>query len=353
MAIQFGRNAYYHHGVQGNEHIQERREARQNPNNSRQLKNGSIHMNIGGKTDSVLMRKQLARKRAMKAISDAWAGDKKIDMGIEERKAHIQELKADKKVNHEFIAECNATKAKLKESYGIADDSQEQKDLELLQKRQQIQLQRDPYAHLTEEETARLKELDKQPLTDYQKQCLELDGAIETYQKKIDKADEEIIGENMAIRDVQIERLKTHAMVDAQEEADAINEAASKEIIGLLIGEAQDHIDEKRKEEQEAAKEKAEEEEEQEEKLEEQKTEREENLAELELRREESAEQEEIREEQRKNAREQADLLEEAQAHYVDPSSGTSQVQLEIKDMLQKMKLLEEDIKGAKVDDTV
>ncbi|MCM1212492.1 MAG: hypothetical protein NC318_12925 [Blautia sp.] len=351
MSVQFAGNMRHGYGVQGNEHIRERREAERNFNQSKQLKNGSIHMNLGGQTDSILMRKQLARKRAMKVISDAWATDKKIDNGIEERKAHVQELKAEQEVNRQFIEECNTTKAELKESYGIEDDSQEQKDLELLQKRER--LKSDPYSSLTAEEEERLKELDKQPLTDYQQQCLDIDEAIGVYQAKIDSAEEAIIGENMAVRDVGLERLKTHGMIDAQNEADAINEAASKEVIGMLMSEAREYVDEKRKEEQEAAKEKAEEKEEQEEKLEEQKLEREKAETELELQRTEGAQQEEVRKEARENAREQSELLEEAGEHVIDPVSGTSQAQQEIKDILQKMKLLEEDLKGAKVDNTI
>ena len=54
--------------------------------------------------------------------------------------------------------------------------------------------------------------------------------------------------------------------------------------------------------------------------------------------------------EQRRDARKQADLLEEVQANKISPSSNAAEAQLAIKEMLQRMKLLEEDIKGASID---
>ena len=352
MAIQLSGNNKHNLLVNHNEKIQARKEARENQNNSKQLKSGSINMNdLSGKMDTILMRKQLAKKRAMKVISDAWAGDKKIDLGIEESKAHIRELESDISENQKFVDKCNTHKEELKEQYGVADDSEEQKDLELLEKANQAKT--NPNIYLSKEEEERLAEIADKPLTEYQQRCLDLDSSAGVYQKKIDDAKAEIMGENASIRAVRIERLKHHEMVDAQKEADEINAAASKEVIGMLMGEAKDYIDETRKEQQEAAKEKAEEKEEQEEKLEEQRAEKEEQLEQLELDRAENREAEEVKAEQRKNAREQADLIMEAEEHFIDPTSNTSQVQMEIKDMLQKMKLLEEDLKGAKVDNTV
>lgn len=68
------------------------------------------------------------------------------------------------------------------------------------------------------------------------------------------KAEEGIKGENASIRAVRIENLKHHAMLDAQQEAEKIKEAAGKEAFGMLIGEGQEHIEEeleKKKEEAE------------------------------------------------------------------------------------------------------
>ncbi|MDE5867291.1 MAG: hypothetical protein K2H31_11955 [Lachnospiraceae bacterium] len=353
MSVQLMRSGAFGHGNSNIEKIQARREARQGKNNNSQPKhNGTINMSeLGSRTDTLLMRKQLAKKRAMKVVSDAWAGDKKIDSDIEDRRTHVEELRAEMRKNADSVADYKARKEALKEEYGIENDSQEQKDLELLER--QMYPNKDPYTPFTEEEGARLKELEGQPLTEYQQRALELDAVIDNDQEKADKAENEMIAENAAIRSTRIERLKYHGMVDAQKEADEINAAASKEAIGMLIGEAKDHVDETLEEQQEAAKKKAEEKEEQEEKLEEQREEKEEFQEQLELKREENRDAEEARTEQRKNAREQEDLLEAAEANYTGAESLPSQIKAEIKDMLQKMKLLDEDLKGAKVDDTI
>lgn len=339
MSVQLMRSGAFGHGNSNIEKIQARREARQGKNNNSQPKhNGTINMSeLGSKTDTLLMRKQLAKKRAMKVVSDAWAGDKKIDSDIEDRRTHIQELRSEMIENADAVADYKARKEALKEEYGITDDSQEQKDLELME----------------ETKAWRHDGFDKKSLTEYQQRAIELAEIIDDRQTKADDAEKVIIEENAAIRSTRIERLKYHGMVDAQKEADEINAAASKEAIGMLIGEAKDHVDETLEEQQEAAKKKAEEKEEQEEKLEEQKEEKEELQEQLELKREENKDAEEARVEQRKNAREQEDLLEAAEANYTGAESLPSQIKAEIKDMLQKMKLLDEDLKGAKVDDTI
>lgn len=339
MSVQLMRSGAFGHGNSNIEKIQARREARQGKNNNSQPKhNGTINMSeLGSKTDTLLMRKQLAKKRAMKVVSDAWAGDKKIDSDIEDRRTHIQELRSEMIENADAVADYKARKEALKEEYGITDDSQEQKDLELME----------------ETKAWRLEGFDYESLTEYQRRAIELDEIIDDRQTIAADAENEMIAENAAIRTTKIERLKYHGMVDAQKEADEINAAASKEAIGMLISEAKDHVDETLEEQQEAAKKKAEEKEEQEEKLEEQKEEKEELQEQLELKREENKDAEEARVEQRKSAREQEDLLEAAEANYTGAESLPSQIKAEIKDMLQKMKLLDEDLKGAKVDDTI
>lgn len=336
-----------------NVNAQSRKEARLNHNNSGQIKNGTINMNeLNGKLDSVLMRKKKAQKKAMKVVGDAWAADKKIDLNLEKRRTRIQELKGNIDENMGLIDECNAHKEELRETYEVSADSEEQKDLELLEKR--IRSRNPMYnVSLTKEEEERLAEIDKKPLTEYQQRALRIDSDIIRYDTEIDKANEEIKAENNAIRAIKQERLKDHGMVDAQKEAKEIMEDAGKDIIGMLAGEAQDHIDEKLEEKIEDAKEKAEEKEEQEEKLEEQRAEKEEQRAQLEIKQEENREAEKMEAEQRRNAREQADLLEAVGDDLVLPSANASEAKAQIKAMLQRMKLLEEDLKGATVDKKV
>ena len=63
-------------------------------------------------------------------------------------------------------------KKTLKEQCNVADDSKEQQDLNLLEKRQEYR--RGVGEKLTRDEWKKLNEIDKQPLTEYQKRALEI-----------------------------------------------------------------------------------------------------------------------------------------------------------------------------------
>ncbi|MDE7016574.1 MAG: hypothetical protein K2P65_03220 [Lachnospiraceae bacterium] len=336
--------------VHQNENAKNRKDARVNETDSEQVKNGSINMNeLDGKLDSILMRKEQAQKKALKVVGDAWDAERKIDMDLAERRTHIEELDEDINENMDIIDSNNAHKAELQKTYGVSDDSQEQKDLELMEKARRAK-KPDTRVSLTKEEKERLKELDGKPLTEYQQRILSIDNENSFFEKNIEDAQEGIRAETGAIRAIKLERLKDHGMVDALKEADEINADASKDIIGMLVGEAQDHVDETLEDKREEAEDKAEEKEEQEEKLEEEKTDKEIQQEELEIKQEENQDMEEIKADQRQEAREQAALLQEVGENIIMPSSTAAKAQVAIKEMLQRMKLLEEDLKGAKVD---
>lgn len=332
--------------VHQNANAQARADARGNRSGRKKgMKNGSINMNeLNGNMDTVLKRKQRAQARAMKVVTDAWLGDKKIQMGIDESKMRIQEYENAASKERDAIMGLREKKAALMEEYGVEEGSGER---EALLKKQQQSLE-DPAVVMTTEEKERLARLNE-----YEERAHGIDDSMDYHQFELDRAESGIIGENAGIRAVKLENLKHHNMLDAQQEADKINEAASKEAIGMLTGEAQDHIQEELEEKKEEAEKKAEEKEEQEEKIEERKEEKEELQEKIEIKQEENRDVEEIKEEQRENAREQADIIEDAQIYSTNQSALPSKVQTEIKAMLQKMKLLEEDIKGAKIDDTL
>ena len=356
--------------INQNEKVQARKEARQNQENE-QFKNGSINMNaLNGKMDTILMRRQRAQGKAMKVVRNAWIADKKIDLKIQERTDRIQELRKNIDENMGLIHECETRKEDLRETYGINADSQEQKDLEIMEKAglQHVLLSNEtehtigdmlwyaPFIEevnldaLTKEEQERLAEIADRPLSEYQYRALSVDCKIGDYDAANEKMNKEIVTESNEIRTIKNERMKEHTMLDAQKEAEEILEDAGKTIIGMLIDESKDHIDKELAEKIEKAKEEAKEKEEREEKLEEKREEKEEQQEQLEIKQEENREAEEIKAEQRKNAREQSDLLEEVQANMLSPFSNTAEAQLAIKEMLQRMKLLEEDLKGAKID---
>ena len=81
-------------------------------------------------------KKGLARKQAMKLVGDAWDRDQKVSHSIadmvSEKKSKTDELlQLKSKMN-----DIDSMKSKYREEYQIDPDSQEQKDLELLEKYQ-------------------------------------------------------------------------------------------------------------------------------------------------------------------------------------------------------------------------
>ncbi|SDA59658.1 hypothetical protein SAMN02910368_01412 [Lachnospiraceae bacterium G11] len=117
-------------------------------------------------------------------------------------------------------------------------------------------------------------------------------------------------------------------MLDAREKADAVLDAASDEILGMLFEEGKEHVDEELEEKVEEVKEQKEEKEEFEERIEKAK---------------------ERKEDERKLTEEILEGVSDLQANSADLSNAQDQV----KEMLNNLKILEEDIKGAAVDEEV
>lgn len=136
----------------------------------------------------------------------------------------------------------------------------------------------------------------------------------------------EIQGEYASIRGTRLERLKYHHMADAQKQADEIMDAAEQEILGMAWQEGVDHVDEEAEKREEQAEEIKEEREEKKELLEKQKEKREE---------------------------EEAWIEELSPKEFSDLTKSAEDVQKEVQDMLRKMNLLDEDIKGAAVDESL
>ena len=100
-----------------------------------EVRNNSIFGgNLNRVTDPIAEKKQRAREQAMKIVSDAWEGEQKIDADMEERRQHVRELWDEIGACNKEIRSYEAEMDRLQESYGVAPDSKEQKDLELLVK---------------------------------------------------------------------------------------------------------------------------------------------------------------------------------------------------------------------------
>ena len=221
-------------------------------------------VSLNQQNDSILMKKQMAQKKAMKIVGDTFSAEHALDEEQNSRREKVDELRQ-----------------QLTEIQGYITAQEEL-----------------PEEEMTEEDRAAQKE------------------ALKEYQKQYDNIKNDIMSEIAAIRGTKLERLKSSPMIKAQKEAGEIMEAAGDEIIGMLMQEAKDHIDEEKEEREEKAEEIAEKREEEEERLDKS--------------REKSEEAEAITEMIRKSA--------------------SNDMKKEIEELLDKLKLIEEDIKGAAVD---
>lgn len=244
--------------------------------------------------ERIQQRKEKARQDALKIVRDAWAGDQAIDQGMDESREHIRQLQEENKQVQEDQREAEQLRQELMERYGVSEDTP----------------------------------LDKQP-EEYRERMQELDER-QKYNKEILTSNRnDIIMENAVIRETKLAKLKRkpeNTMVGAREWAEEVLEAASDDIIGMVVSEAKEHLDQEQAEREEKA-----------EKIKEEK----ERLEELQEKREER--QEELEE-----------LVENAPIEeMVELDQSKENIQQEVQNIVDKMKLVAEDIKGALVDTSV
>ncbi len=229
------------------------------PNEEKQKNNGSKSVDasqFNEKFDPVEARLKSARKQAAKIIRDALAGELDMDGEVKKHNDRISELGVS--INEE-------------------DGAIRKIDSEL-------------------------RELSKHYEGDeYQSRARDLLMERDVHTDNLKNARSEIRAENMTVRDMSIERLKTDPLGDAREDADAIMEAAGKDVVGLLVGEAQSHVDEELNKKKEEA---------------------------------------ERTEEEKKKLEEKTEAVKERE-----------KIQEELKDMVNKLKLTDHDVKGAVVDE--
>lgn len=160
----------------------------------------------------------------------------------------------------------------------------------------------------------------------YQDELKALNQERITQEQKLAQNQGMIEGENASIRGTRLERLKHHTMVDAWDDADNILAAANDEIVGMAMQEGVDHVDEEAEKREEQA----------------------ENI------KEEKKEKEELLEKQKEKREEEETWIEElSPEEFSDLTKSSDDVQKEVQDMLRKMNLLDEDIKGAAVDESL
>lgn len=161
---------------------------------------------------------------------------------------------------------------------------------------------------------------------EYLSEKLNLSQEENTYQQKIADHESEIFSENAIVRGTRRELLKDQSMGKAWNQADAIVDAAGDEIIGMVMDTAREHIDEeaeKREEQAEAIK-------------------------------EEKEEQEEILKKREEREEQLEELVESVPVEeMISMDKLQDEVKQEVQEIMDKMKLISEDLKGAMVDESL
>lgn len=284
----------------------------------------------GSSKEQIEKKRKLAQKQAMKLVKDAFSGDQATKQNIEDLKAQKAEKVAEYQEKMQQIGNISAEKDKLRETYGISKDSQEQKDLELLEKYQNNKLGffSDDFS---KEEIDRLKELANEPRTEYQKQVLSLNGKKAALQSDADLMQQQIMVLTQNQSDAKVDQLKSQDMLKAGDAAEEIRKAASDEIVGMVIADAKEKLDKELEEKKAEAEKKAEEKEEQDERIKKAKEERKEDREMIEG----DLDAEKL----------QADASFQKQS--VTQSEETTQ---RINQIMKKNHLINEDLKGIEID---
>ena len=198
--------------------------------------------------------KKIAKERqAMKLKLNQMLSDDEYN---QEMKSHLEreaKLKQDSLDTQKEIQAVEDVKVMVKEAYGVEDDSEEQKtlqEIEALKEKQKTQV-------LTDEEWERLHKTDD--LTDYQKLMLEYDDALDELKKRAENSERLAQAHGNAVEGMKQALLQVHPMVDASKQANEIIKEALKEEQSTLMEEMKETYDQKTEEakkEAEEAKEK-------------------------------------------------------------------------------------------------
>lgn len=233
----------------------------------------------GSKQKSLIeQRKEKAGKEAMQVVRTQFESDAKIDDDMEERRNRIEQLKTEADGYNTQLNEYRKMREELGKKMELSGEG-----------------------------------------TEYQEAAEECDKQIEYYDKLRAEALEDIHTESAIIQQTKQARLKSKGMIDAQKTAEDIEQAASREVIGMLISEAKEHRDEKIEELTEEAEKAAEKKKEEEERL----------------------------------TKKTEEPFDEVVYELPKLNRTQEQVQEELKEIVEKNKLLQEDLKGITVNESV
>lgn len=280
--------------------------------------------------ERIAQKRQLYGKQAAKMVKDADTAERKVDKSIEDARAQVKETVELYGEYGRKIKELDGQIAQAKEMFEVEDDSQEQKDLEILMKSQPMTYGMG--GKMTEEEWERYMEIKGKETTDYQKMALDLYAQRADYTKQREKAETKITAINDVIRKIKIDRPASQVMQDAQRNKEDLMDAASKEIQGMLMEDAKDKVDEKAEEVKEAAEKREEAKEEQQERL------------------DAAKEDKEQKEEAVESAQEAAAQLAK---QVIDSDELNNSIDEEVKKKLEALQKQLEELKGISIDQSV
>lgn len=235
--------------------------------------------------DKIQQKKEAAQKQAMKVVEDAWNSERAVDDDLNSRRQHIKELEEQNKEIQAELKDIEKQKQDLEEACGVTSE-------------------------------------------EYQEKLAALNDLGKNKQKQLQQNEQDIVVENAVIRGTkqELRSMKRSPMQSATEQTEEIMDAASDEVIGMVMEDAKEHLDEEQAEREEQA----------------------ENI------KEQREEQEEIIEKRKEKEEELEELTEDMPVdEMVKLENAKTEVQQEIQNIVEKMNLVAEDIKGSMVDTSI
>ncbi len=217
----------------------------QEKKNKNVINGAELNLNASAAEKRITQERQALKIKLDQMLSD--------DEYTQEMNSHLEreaKLRQDSLDNRNEAKAVEDVKKMVKEAYGVEDGSEEQQKLEEIEALREKQKSG---AVLTDEESERLNKTDD--LTDYQKLMLEYDDAIDEYTKRAEDSERLAQAHGGAVESMKQALLKVHLMVDASKQANEIIQNALKEEQSTLLAEMKENYDEKVEEEKEKAEE--------------------------------------------------------------------------------------------------
>lgn len=273
----------------------------------------------GSMQENVFEKKIEAQRKAMRKVINQFVDDLDTDQFLDETKKKKMMLEGDANELQDEINKLNDLQKELTKEAGIDPDSEEAKNLELLKK-----YQKDPNG-LTQDELKQIQNMSEN--TEYQQRILDIESEKQEYLSRLKKTNGQIEVSTKTENAIKLASVKNHAMVETTKEAEKMMQEASKQVANALVNEAKEKQDEEIKEAKEAQKEK-----------------------------DEKKAKEEKAKEKREALNEQKVSSDDAKTDsekVVNAAQDIDDMKNQVKTMLANKQLLEEDIKGVVVDETI